>query len=229
MDREKMFSIVGLVLVVGAVVGYSIFDLGKSSKTAVNEVKSESVAVVNGVAIPRDQYDTQLSSVLASLKTQGVDVSTEAKVAEVRTQVLNDFINNELVAQGVIKAGITPTAEEVEKQYQAILTQAGGAEGMKAELVKANLTDAQLRLNITKQLAVQAYLLKNINMASITVTDAEVAQFYKEYSAANKNVSPLKDLSAQIKQQITVNKQQALVANFVASLRTGASIETTLK
>ena len=229
MDREKMFSIVGLVLVVGAVVGYSIFDLGKSNKAATTDVKVESVATVNGVAIPKDQYEAQLATVLASLKAQGVDVSAEAKVTEVRTQVLNDFINNELVAQGVAKAGIKPTDAEVETQFQAILTQAGGAEGLKAELVKANLTDAQLRANITKQLAVQAYLLQNIDMSKVTVTDAEVAQFYKEYSAANKNVAPLKELSTQIKQQITTNKQQTLVATFVAGLRTAADVQTTLK
>lgn len=226
MDKEKIFSIAGLVLVVGAVVGYSIFDLGKSGAVA---GKTESVATVNGVAIPKDQYDTQLSAVLASLQTQGVDVSTEAKQAEVRAQVLNDFINNELVAQAVVKAGIKATDADVEAQYQAILTQAGGAEGLKAELAKANLTDAQLRANIAKQLAVQAYLLQNIDMSKVTVTDAEVAQFYKEYSATNAGAPALKDLSEQIKQQITINKQQTLVANFVAGLRAAAKVETTLK
>lgn len=227
MDREKMFSIVGLVLVVGAVVGYSIFDLGKSNNVKVAKV--ESVATVNGVAIPKDQYDTQLSSVLASLQTQGIDVSTEAKQAEVKTQVLNDFINNELVAQGVIKAGIKPSDADIEAQYQAILAQAGGVEALKAELAKANLTDAQFRTNIAKQLAVQAYLLQNIDVSKVSVSDEEVAQFYKDYKAANAKAPALKDLSAQIKQQITMNKQQALVTNFVASLRAAAKVETTLK
>lgn len=223
-----MFSIVGLVLVVGAVVGYSIFDLGKSAPVA-NEVKVESVATVNGVAIPKDQYETQLSNVLASLKTQGVDVSTEAKVAEVRTQVLNDFINNELVAQGVAKAGIKATDADVETQFQAILTQAGGAEGLKAELTKSNITEAQLRENIAKQLAVQTYLMQNINTSTVTASEAEISQFYKDYSKDKKDVPPLKELSEQIKQQILLNKQQALVATFVAGLRTSATIETTLK
>lgn len=224
-----MYSIVGLVLVVGAVVGYSIFDLGKSSSSVANKTVVESVATVNGVAIPKDQYDTQLASVVASLKTQGVDVANEEKLKEVKLQVLNDFINNEVVNQAVVKSGVKPTSEEVETQFQAILTQAGGVDGLKAELVKANLTEAQLRDNINKQLAVQAYLLRNIDTSSVTVSDAEVAQFYKDYSKDKKDVPPLKDLSAQIKQQITINKQQVLVTSFVSTLRASAVVETTLK
>src|SRR3989344_4935765 len=138
MDREKMFSIVGLVLVVGAVVSYSIFDLGKSSKALTAKAPTESVATVNGVDIPQDQYDAQLANALSVLKNQGVDVTSPEKIQEVKVQVLNDFINNELVAQAVIKAGIKPTAEDVEKQFQIIQTQAGGVDGLKAELVKAN-------------------------------------------------------------------------------------------
>ena len=230
MDREKMFSIVGLVLVVGAVVSYSIFDLGKSSKALTAKAPTESVATVNGVDIPQDQYDAQLANALSVLKNQGVDVTSPEKIQEVKVQVLNDFINNELVAQAVIKAGIKPTAEDVEKQFQIIQTQAGGVDGLKAELVKANITAAQLREKIAKQLAVQAYLLQNVSgINSVTVSDAEISAFYKEYSAGKTGVPALKDLKEQIKQQIITNKQQALVSTFVATLRASAKIVTNLK
>ena len=137
------------------------------------------------------------------------------------------------LVQGVTKAGIKATPAEVETQFQAVLKQTGGAEGLAAELTKSNLTEAQLRENISKQLAVQAYLLQNIDVKSITVTDAEVAQFYADYSKAQKDagvktVPALKELSAQIKQQITANKEQTLIVNFIASLRAAAKVETTL-
>lgn len=228
MDREKMLSIAGLVLVVGAVVGYSIFDLGKSTKPAVTKAP-ESVATVNGVAIPETDYETQVSNVLSSLKNQGVDVSTPDKVKAVRVQVLNDFIGNELVNQEIAKAGIKATDADVQAQFDAIQKQAGGADNLKAEMAKANLTEAQLRANIAKQLAVQAYILKNVDLSKVTVSDAEVAEFYKNYTAGKTGVPSLKDLTAQIKQQITTNKQQALVAEFVAKLRANAKVETKLK
>jgi hypothetical protein len=122
------------------------------------------------------------------------------------------------------------SSTEVAAQYQTIVTQNGGADGLKAALVKANLTDAQLRANIANQLADQAYLLQNINVSSITASDAEVAAFYAQYStqqkAAGQTVPALATLSAQIKQQIISNKENAAVTSFIATLRAKATIAT---
>ena len=100
---------------------------------------------------------------------------------------------------------------------------------MKTQLTVANITEAQLRENIARQIAIQAYLLKNIDSASITVTDKEISDFYTEYSKTQTaKVPSLKDLTAQIKQQITTNKQQVLVNAFILSLRAKAKIETSM-
>lgn len=216
-----------IVIVVLAVIGY--FAFGR--KTAVAPVAS--AAMVNGVIIPKADYDTQLAAAIAASKTQGVDVTDATKLAAIKTQVMDNLISNELVAQGIKAAGIKATPEEIEKQFQAILTQTGGADKLKEELVKANITEAKLRENIAKQIEIQAYLLKNIDVAKITVTSEEIAQFYADYSKAQKAtnakavVPALKDVSEQIKQQITSNKQQALIVSFIASLRAAAKIETT--
>ena len=221
---SKMVWIVVAVIVVLAIAGYFMF--GK--KTAV--VKVEGVATVNGVVIPKADYDTQLA---AAIKAQNIDPANTAAIAQIKTQLMDSLISNELVNQGIKAAGIKADPAEVEKQFQAILTQTGGAEKLQAELAKANITEAKLRENIVKQLEVQAYLLKNINVAGITVTDAEITQFYADYSKAQKAadakavVPALKDLSEQIKQQITSNKQQTLISNFIASLKATAKIETT--
>lgn len=228
MNKNVIISVLVVIVLVAA--GYLLLSR-KTTKPV--EQKAETVATVNGVAIPKTVFETQLAAALESVKSQGVDVTNAEKLAQIKTQVLNDLISNELVNQGVAKAGIKVTPEEVETQYQAILKQAGGAEGLAAELKKSNLTEAQLRENISKQLAIQTYLLQNIDTKSITVSDAEITQFYADYSKAQKDagqktVPALKDLKEQIKQQITANKQQTLIVNFVASLRAAAKVETTL-
>lgn len=228
MNKNVIISV--LVIIVLIVAGYLLLSR-KTTKPV--EQKVETVATVNGVAIPKTAFEAQLATALATVKAQGVDVTDAAKLAEIRTQVLNDLISNELVNQGVAKAGIKVTPAEVETQFQAILKQTGSAEALAAELTKSNLTEAQLRENISKQLAIQAYLLQNIDTKSITVSDAEIAQFYADYSKAQKDagvktIPSLKELSEQIKQQITANKQQTLIVNFVASLRAAAKVETTL-
>jgi len=223
-------SVIAAVAVFVILVGVGYFAFGRSSeKVAVN---ADNVATVNGVAILKTAYDTQLASAIASIQLQGGDVTSAESLAQIKAQVLNDLISNELVNQGIASDGIKTTPEEIEAQYQAVLTQAGSVDGLKAELVKAGMTEAQLRENIARQLAVQAYLLKNVDTASITVSDEEIAQFYTDYSKAQKDagqtVPALKDLKEQIKQQLISNKQQALVTSFIESLRINAKIETTI-
>ncbi len=226
MNTSKIVSMVVAVVVL-ALAGYFVFR-GDKNETVTPPVV-ESVATVNGVAIPKSNYETQLANSIASLKTQGVDTENAETLAKIRTQVLDDMINNELVNQGIAAAGITVNPADVDKQIQTITEQAGGVEKLQGELVKANLTEAQLRENVSRQLAIQTYLAANVNVAGITVTDAEVSQFYADYSKSQKDagvktVPPLKELTSQIKQQITLNKQQALVNEFITSLRNKAQI-----
>lgn len=234
MNKSILIGVIAVVVVV--VGGYLIY--GKNNVVAPVATTTqvpvvENVATVNGSAITKAFFDTQVASAIASLKTQGIEATTTEVLSKLKTQVMNDIISNELVTQGIAKAGIKPTAEEIEKQFQTILTQTGGAEKLQAELVKSNLTEAQLRANISKQLALQTYLLQNIDSKSITVSKEEIAQFYADYSkaqkaAGQKTVPALKDLTEQIKQQITANKQQALINAFVTSLREKADVKVTI-
>lgn len=229
MNNKKVVLVVGIiVIVVLAVGGFLVFKNKKADTAIVN--KADSVATVNGTYISKAVYDSQLATAIASLKTQGVDVEKAETFSQIKTQVLNDLISNVLVTDGIAKAGIKPSATDIETQFQAILKQAGGAEALKTELAKNNLTEAQLRDNIAKQLAVQTYLLQNIDVKSIKVSKDEIAQFYADYSKAQKDsgkkdVPKLAELSDQIKQQITANKQQTLINTFVASLREKAKVE----
>lgn len=223
MSKEKVVSIVVLVLIVGAIVGFAVYGKGKT----VGEVAKvdATVAVVNGVEIKQSAFDTQLAAAISSLSAQGTDTTSTSSVAVIRGQVMDSLIANELVAEGVAKAGIKASDADVETQFQTLLTQAGGADKLNEQLKIANLTEAQLRTNIANQLAIQAYLLQNIDSKSVVVTDAEIKKFYDDNSKGQTGVPPLKEVSAQIKQQLTLNKQQVLVNEFIAKLRAAAAVE----
>lgn len=228
MDKEKILSIGGVVLVVAAVALYGFFGPKKADKAPVvaQQQEAPSVAKVNGVAIAKTAYDTQLASAIAAYKAQGIDVDKPENLTQIKTQVLNDLISNELVMQAIAKAGIKASAEDIEKQYQTLLTQAGGIDKLKTQMVTANITEAQLRENIARQIAVQTYLLQNIDVSKATATDEEIAKFYKDNVAPQKDAPKLKDVSAQIKQQIINTKQQALITAFVQTLKDKAQVET---
>jgi hypothetical protein len=244
-QQKKSGLIVTLVIVlivaVLAVGGYLIFGSKISGLSATNNTASTSptftaaanVATVNGVAITKATYDTAFANAIASYQAQGIQATSSSDLAKVRTQVLDSLISNELLAQAITASKMVVTPAEVEKEYQALVTQAGGAEGFKTTLTKNNLTEAQLRINIEKQLLTQKFLLANVDAKSITVTDAEIAKFYADYSASQKAsgattaVPTLKTLSAQIKQQLTGDKEQVLINNFIATLRTKANVVIT--
>ncbi len=230
--KKKIISIIVVVLVLAVLALGSYFVFGKN-KIEVPANNAAIAATVNGTIIPKAVYDAQLAKSIATYKEQGVDVADPAKLAQIKTQVLDNLIADELVNQGIVAAGIKITPEEVEKQFQTVLTQTGGADKLQAELIKNNLTEAQLRENISRQLTIQEYLSQNIDLASVTASEAEIAQFYADYSKAQKAadtkvvVPALKELSDQIKQQIIADKQQTLVTNFIASLRSKATVEIT--
>src|SRR3989344_4528869 len=113
--------------------------------------------MVNGVAISKTIYDNQLALTLSSFKSQGMDFENADNLAQIKTRVLDDLINNELVNQGIASAGIKTNEEDVNKQVEAVIEQAGGTEKYQQELTKANLTEKQFKENISKQLALQAY------------------------------------------------------------------------
>ncbi len=221
MGKNKIIMLVISVLIVVAVVLWAVMGSGKSKIM----VAPDKVATVNGVVITKTAYDEQMTAMVASLKAQGVNTEDPAKQAEMKKQVLDNLINNELITQGIKSAGIVTTDAEVETQFQTIVTQNGGAEGFQKALTTANLTEAKLRTDILNQLNIQKYLAANVKVSGIKVTDAEVKAFYDQYKATNDTSTPaLKTISTEIKQQITQNKQQALVAEFIAALKAKATI-----
>lgn len=237
MDKKKIIGGV-LALIIVALGGYMIFSKKSTTAPVVETVKT--VAKVNGVVITEKEYEDQLAASILALKNQGVDATASSTLSSLKTQVLNDMITNEIISQGVKAAGITVSQQEIDTQFNTIVTQVGGADKLAAELAKANLTEAKLKENISKQIAAQKFILANINQASTTVTDAEIKKFYddavKAQEEANKKlpkgqkpqpIPKLADVKAQIQQQLVLQKQQALATAFIQQLRAKAQVETT--
>lgn len=212
-----------MVIVAGGV-GYMVY--GKSNKEVAVAQPVEKVATVNGVEIAKSAYDSQLASAITTLKARGVNTDDATQLTQIKNQVLTDLINNEVLNQAVIASGVTATADEVEKQVQSLVAQVGGADKFAGELVKANLTEAQLRDNISKQLAAQKYLLTKIDVSKAVASEEEITKFYNDNVKGQTGAPALKDVKEQIRQQIVNTKQQQLVLAYVETLKVGAKIET---
>ncbi len=211
-------------MIVAGGVGYMVY--GKSNKEVAVAQPVEKVATVNGVEIAKSAYESQLASAITTLKARGVNTDDATQLTQIKNQVLTDLINNEVLNQAVKASGVTATADEVEKQVQSLVAQVGGADKFAGELVKANLTEAQLRDNISKQLAAQKYLLTKIDVSKAVASEEEITKFYNDNVKGQTGAPALKDVKEQIRQQIVNTKQQQLVLAYVETLKVGAKIET---
>jgi len=229
MSKSKLISIIVSIIVLLGLVVYGVFFMNKGEDGDAKEKGDGSVvAIVNGVDILKSAYDAQLATSITNFKGQGVDVENAEIRAQIETQVLNDLINNEIVNQEIVKSDIKPTTEEIETQYQALVTQAGTPEAFKEQLTAANLTEAQLRENITNQLTIQAYLKKNVDVAGITATEAEIQALYDQAKTTQTDLPALEEVKDQVEQQVIATKQQAAVNAFVQTLRNKATVEILL-
>src|ERR1035437_3289400 len=82
-----------IAILVLAVIVVGVYFAMKGGKTgSVADDKSASVATVNGVAIPKATFDTQMASAVASYQAQGIAATSTAELTQIKTQVLDNQI-----------------------------------------------------------------------------------------------------------------------------------------
>jgi len=227
MNKGKLVSLIILaILVIGLVVYGAVTLMNKDAENTEVATEGEVVATVNGVEITRAAYDAGVAAAIESFRAQGVDVDDETNKTQIEAQTLEDLINNEVVDQAVAASGITATAAEIEEQFEIVKTQAG--DEFANQLDTANLTEEGLRENIRAQITLQKFLTANVDVSSITATDAEIEALYQQAVDAGQEVPPLEEVRDQVSQQIVQTKQQQAINAFVQTLRSAADVVTLL-
>lgn len=224
--------VVSLLIIIALAAGgyYLLKNQGETNSPAGDDtlqLEGEGpVARVNGVEISRDEYRRNVEQITASYAAQGIDVSGEEQLVMVKEQALASLINRQLVFAAARSAGISADNQKVENEFQNVLANLGGTEGMAAALAAAGLEESDLRTDLEKSVIINDYLSAKLSLDSITVSDEEVSDYYESVkSSANVEVPPLEEVSEVIKSQLLVEKQQAVIAGEVESLRSGAKIE----
>lgn len=224
--------IIGIVILLLAVAGYAAYHFWPELRSATEGDAAQEngdtspVATVNGESISRAQYDETLARVTAQAEQQGLDISDPQVASEIQNQVIDSLVNNLLLVQAATAADISPTEAAIDEQMASIITQFGGEEALQTQMESLDLTEAEVRADISEQLAVEELVTGEVDLESITVTDAEVQEFYDTIAAQNPDlVPPLADVSEQIEAQLQAEKEQVLIDELLASLRAQADIE----
>lgn len=204
--------------------GNSFGSLGNTLN--LGSATNEPVARVNGTDIVRGEYDKNYASLEQSLKAQGTDTTAPEIQEQMKKQVIDSLVNEELLFQTATKAGYSSNDEDVQKEYDSLATQLGSEDALKNQMAAVGLTEEALRADISRRLTIQAYLLATVDPAELAVTDEEVKGFYDSVQPTEgQELPPFEDVSDQIKQQLASQKEQEAVAKVLETLRADASIE----
>ena len=137
------------------------------------------VATVNGHAIMRADLDKAYQMQLGDAPQQRQLPQVQAD--SLRLNVLHALIDNEIVEQRAAKMNLTATNEEVDAKFaemKAPFTEEQFQERLKA----SNQTVDDLKHLLRRNLTIDKLWNKEIN-SKITVTDADVANYYNQHKA----------------------------------------------
>jgi peptidyl-prolyl cis-trans isomerase SurA len=156
-----------------------------------NSAPAGVAAIVNGHPIT----DAELDKVYQSQFPQPVEGATEDLLMTQRLDVLGTLITNEIMLQRAEKLGLAAVDADVDTQFNKMKAPYTEEEFNK-QLAAQKLTRDDLKAQIRRQLTVDKLINKEIT-SLITITDADVANFYNA-NKASFNVAELRVHLAQI-------------------------------
>jgi peptidyl-prolyl cis-trans isomerase C len=150
------------------------------------------VARVNGVVITRGEFERNLAFVLRQQAGpardeggggEGAGAGGPAAGEELRGQVLDRLIDEELLHQEARKRNLSAGADAVDAEIAEARGQFPTPEAFAEALAKNRLTEELLRALIARNLSIQNVVEKGV-AAGVTVADAEVKEFYGANAAS---------------------------------------------
>ena len=214
--NKRVFFAFVLGLIIGAVTGAYYFGL---------IFKDDSVAVVNGIKIPRNEFESSVVILKQNAVQQGVDMSAPGADEKIKTEALDTLINNALLIGGAKTAGIIADETKVEEQYDVLVQNLGGEETLKKRMAEIGLTEEKLEDNIRDRIIADTFIEQGTDIEGLTVTEDEVTTFIKSISTEGAELPPLDQITPQIKAQLLQEKQQGVLLDFLEKLRNEARIK----
>ena len=149
--------------------------------------------------------------------------------ATIKTQTLDNLINETLILQAAGKEGISASTTMINTQLAQTKSQFADTAAYEKALTVQGFTDSTFMDSLTRNNIIQQYLAAHINTSSATASPAEIKALYDQVVTTNKSVPPLDQVKTQVEQQIIQQKQQTLVNNYITQLRASSTIQTLLK
>ena len=171
MQFGKIHKAVLVSLALGATVVFAATGWSKPEKKA-----EEVAALVNGEPIVAAAVQGEIKGILGRFQEQGRKPS-DAEMVSLRESVLEKMIKLELLNQESKKAGVAVNAADIDNELKGYKKGFADDKAFAKALGEAGITEAELRKQIGKNLAIQKFIDSKFK-GKVQVTEQEAKDFY---------------------------------------------------
>ncbi len=155
-----------------------------------SESSSDNVAVVNGDAIRKVEFDSEMSMVKKRFVEQGKPL-TEDQIDKIGKSLLENLINQALLFQASKESGIRIEEKAITDQLQKIKQRFPSETEFENTIKNFNLTLEDIKSQIGRKLAIGEFIDKKVGQ-NIVVSDDESKTYYDTHPDSFKKPEQLK-------------------------------------
>lgn len=206
---KAIFALTILVFAVGIAIGIGIYKYKMNDEVTriVAKIIPYPAAIVQGRIVTMDTYFRNyqyISKFYSSTQQTGVDYSS------VRTQIMDQLIENEIMKSQAKKYGVTVTSSDITNAYSDVVTQNGGEDEVKKVLndlyglnvadFKQLIADQLLQQKLQDVVPVQIHASHILIRVDLGATDQQVADAKTKIDKVVADIKAGVDFAAEAKQ-----------------------------
>ncbi|MCE5334301.1 MAG: peptidylprolyl isomerase, partial [Desulfobacteraceae bacterium] len=148
----------------------------KESSVIQPQANGPDAAKVNGIAIPKSEYDAEAAKFDRQVAMTGRS-GDDKEIVAMRGKIIENLIGRELLRQEAQKQGLKPENEEVDAQIDSLKKRFGSEEEYQNTLKKMNVTEGTIKEQFAAEIVLRKLVEKDV-ASKITLGPNEAREFY---------------------------------------------------
>ena len=159
------------------VTALALVSFTSQTPAAQNQPSKDAVAVVNGSVISRSEFDAEIGRAQQRFSSMGQPLSS-TRLSEIKKEILDNFINRELLYQASQKNGIKVDEAAVNEQLTALKKRFPSEAEFNKALSKMNISGVIITSQLERNMAIKEFIDKQFAQ-KITIPDKESKAYYE--------------------------------------------------
>ncbi len=196
------------------------------------------VATVNGEEILESELDASVDQMVSSYEQYGLDMESEQgqmMLVQIKTQALENLIQQEVLMQAAEEAGYTVSDEELDTEIGGIKAQFTTEEEFEEALEANGFTPESYRKRLKAELMISEFFQAQIETKE--VSEEEIEAYYNDYveqleehneDAEEEEIREIRefdDIKDDIEEHLIQEDRQAQIGELIETLMAKADIE----